>query len=69
MEFPNLKDSNFPNVGNVDVYQYQNDFDYARYDDVQMKVTICAVPWDMGEAHIGARTISGIGNVVYFESK
>lgn len=69
MEFPNLKDSSFPNVGNVNVYQYQNDFDYARYDDVQMKVTVCAVPWDMGEAHIGARTISGIGNVVYFESK
>lgn len=69
MDFPNLKDSNFPNVGNVNVYQYQNDFDYARYDDVQMKVTVCAVPWDMGEAHIGARTISGIGNVVYFESK
>ena len=69
MEFPNLKDSNFPNVGNVNVYQYQNDFDYARYDEVQMKVTICAVPWDMGEAHIGARTISGIGNVVYFGSK
>lgn len=69
LDFPNLKDSNFPNVGNVNVYQYQNDFNYARYDDVQMKVTVCAVPWDMGEAHIGARTISGIGNVVYFGSK
>ena len=69
LDFPNLKDSNFPNVGNVNVYQYQNDFDYARYDEVQMKVTVCAVPWDMGEAHIGARTISGIGNVVYFGSK
>lgn len=69
MDFPHLKDTNFPDIENINVYQYQNDFDYARYDEVQMKVTVCAVPWDMGEAHIGARTISGIGNVVYFGSK
>lgn len=69
MQFPHLNDTNFPNVGNVDVYQYENDFDYSRYNATQMRVTICAVPWDMGEAHIGNRTISGIGNVVYFESK
>ena len=34
-----------------------------------MSLQICTVPWDMGEAHIGNRTISGIGNVVYFGSK
>lgn len=67
--FPHLKDSNFPNIGNVDVYKYKNEFDYSRYDDLQMKIQMCNVPWDMGEAHIGNRTISGIGNVVYFESK
>ena len=35
----------------------------------QMSLTVCSVPWDMGEAHVGNRTISGIGNVVYFGSK
>lgn len=68
-EFPHLKDPRFPNVGNVDVYKYQNDFDYGRYDNAQMRIQICAVPWDMGEAHIGNRTISGIGNVVWFETE
>lgn len=67
--FPHLKDSDFPNVGNVDVYKYANEFDYTRYNDLQMRIQMCNVPWDMGEAHIGNRTISGIGNVVYFGTK
>ena len=67
--FPHLNDINFPNIGNVDVYKYKNEFDYSRYDDLQMQIQMCNVPWDMGEAHIGNRTISGIGNVVYFETK
>ena len=61
--------SDFPKIGNVNVYKYDNDFDYSRYDYTQMSLQICTVPWDMGEAHIGNRTISGIGNVVYFGSK
>lgn len=61
--------SDFPNIDNVEVYKYDNDFDYSRYDYTQMELQICTVPWDMGEAHIGARTISGIGNVVYFGSR
>jgi hypothetical protein len=52
----------------VDVYKYKNEFDYSRYDDLQMRIQMCNVPWDMGEAHIGNRTISGIGNVVFFEN-
>ena len=69
--FPHLtnNESDFPLVRNVDVYKYDNDFDYARYDYTQMELMICTVPWDMGEAHIGNRTISGVGNVVYFETK
>lgn len=67
--FPHLKDSDFPDVRNVDVYKYANEFDYTRYDSMQMSMQLCTVPWDMGEAHIGNRTISGIGNVVFFESK
>lgn len=67
--FPHIKDTGFPDVSNVDVYQYQNDFDYKRYDYSQMDIIVCAVPWDMGEAHVGNRTIDGIGNVVYFADK
>lgn len=69
--FPHLKangnESRFPNIDNVEVFKYDNDFEYSRFDNVQMNVTLCKVPWDMGEAHIGNRTISGIGNVVYFD--
>ena len=67
--FPHLNDSDFPDARNVDVYKYANEFDYTRYDSMQMSMQLCTVPWDMGEAHIGNRTISGIGNVVFFESK
>ena len=65
---PNSK-GGFPHIGNIDTYKYDNNFDYGRFDAIQMELQICTVPWDMGEAHIGNRTISGIGNVVYFGSK
>lgn len=65
----NQNESNFPHIGSVNVFKYDNEFDYSRFDYTQMILQICAVPWDMGEAHIGNRTISGIGNVVYFGSK
>lgn len=65
---PNNK-SDFPHIENVDTYKYDNDFDYGRFDYDQMRLQVCTVPWDMGEAHIGNRTISGIGNVVYFGGK
>ena len=70
-KYPHLQnnESDFPYINDVDVYKYDNDFDYSRYDYDQMKITVCTVPWDMGEAHIGNRTISGIGNVVDFGSK
>ena len=68
--FPYLEgDTEFPHIGNVDVYKYRNEIDYERFTPTQMYVTLCDVPWDMGEAHIGARTISGIGNVVHFGTK
>ena len=67
-KFPHLtnNESTFPNVKDVNVYKFDNDFDYTRFNYSQMHLIICNVPWDMGEAHIGARTISGIGNVVHF---
>lgn len=62
-------ESEFPHLGNVDVYKFDNDLDYSRFDYTQMDLQLCTVPWDVGEAHVGQRTISGIGNVVYFGSK
>lgn len=71
--FPHLtangNESAFPDISNVRTYQYDNQFDYSKFDTVQMNITLCKVPWDMGEAHIGNRTISGIGNVVHFGTK
>lgn len=71
--FPHLtangNESAFPDVSNIRTYQYDNSFDYSKFDTVQMNITLCKVPWDMGEAHIGNRTISGIGNVVHFGTK
>ena len=69
MKFPHLDtDSDFPNIDNVEVYKYDNKFDYDRFDTAQMRLTVCKVPWDMGEVHVGNRAISGLGNVVHFGS-
>lgn len=65
----NGNESDFPNIANVKAYDYDNKLDYSRFDNVQMNITLCKVPWDMGEAHVGNRTISGIGNVVWFGDK
>ena len=71
--FPHLtangNESDFPNIANVKTYDYDNKIDYSRFDNVQMNITLCKVPWDMGEVHVGNRTISGIGNVVWFGDK
>ena len=72
-KFPHLTTngnvSDFPDIDNVQVYKYDNQYDYEKFDHAQMRLILCKVPWDMGEAHIGARTISGIGNVVYFDNQ
>lgn len=68
--FPKLRsESAFPNADNINVYKYDNELDYSRYNYTQMSLMLCSVPWDMGEARVGNRSISGIGNVVYFETK
>lgn len=68
MNFPHLDDTNFPNLESVDVYKFENTFDYSRFDNVQMIIRVLNVPWDLGEVHVGNRTVGGIGNVVKFES-
>lgn len=66
--FPHLKDTNFPNVSNVNVYEYQNDFDYSKFANTQMHIKLMSVPWDLGEVHVGLRSVP-MGNVVHFESE
>lgn len=66
--FHYLGKNGFPNADNVNVYDYNNELDYSRYDYSQMHVQICNVNWDQGEAHVGQRVLSGLGNVVYFGS-
>ena len=68
MNFNKLDDTEFPILDTVDVYAYKNDYDFKRFDNAQMTIYILNVPWDMGEAHVGQRTITGIGNVVKFEN-
>lgn len=44
---PNLQhmsDTAFPNVGNVNVYRYSNDFDYSRWT-ANAHIKVCNVPW------------------------
>lgn len=67
--YRNIGKHGFPHADNVDVYKYDNDINYSRYDYTQMDITVCSVPWDQGEAHVGNKTLEGIGNVVYFGSK
>lgn len=37
-------DSGFPNIGNVDVYKYDNALDYARFKP-NVRLKMCNVPW------------------------
>ncbi len=67
--FNYLGKQGFPNASNVNVYKYDNNMDYDRFNYSQMRLTVCNVPWDLGEAHIGNRHIDGIGNVVHFGTK
>jgi hypothetical protein len=45
MEFPHLSDTSFPNIGNVDVYSYHNNFDYTRWVE-RSHVRLTNVLWD-----------------------
>lgn len=67
-KFPHLSDTKFPNLSNVNVWKYQNNFDYEKFNDIQMHIKVCSVPWDLGEVHIGMRSIP-MGNVVGWESE
>lgn len=66
--YPHLKDTQYPDLANANVWQYENNFDFAQFDDIQMHIKICSVPWDIGEVHIGLKSIP-MGNVVGWNSK
>ena len=41
-QFPHLNDTEFPNLSNMDVYKYQNTFDYKRWSD-GTRIYLCNV--------------------------
>lgn len=43
--FPHLDDTQFPLLENVDVYDYENNFDYSRWTD-NTKIYLCNVLWN-----------------------
>lgn len=51
MDFPHINDTQFPHINNVDVYKYQNNFDYMRW---QGKVTfkLINVLWNSNYADV-----------------
>lgn len=53
MDFPALKDTNFPNLQNLDVYRYQNNFDYERWTP-ETKIKLVTVPWDVAYKNVVA---------------
>ena len=67
--YPHMSDTEFPDVNGVDVWKLKNDFPFEEFDSVQMKITICSVPWDVGLIHVGNAQIGGLGNVVDFGSE
>lgn len=45
MEYPHIKDDSFPHVNNVDVWKFQNDFDYARWQG-KISIKLLNVKWN-----------------------
>lgn len=51
MEFPHLKDTQFPIIDNVNVYKYQNNFDYARWQG-KVSFKLLNVLWNSNYADV-----------------
>lgn len=51
MNFPHLSDTQFPNLSTVDVYQFQNTFDYTRWNE-KSRVKLCNVLWNSDYADV-----------------
>ena len=51
MEFPHISDDKFPNVNNVDVWKFQNNFDYARWQG-KVSIKLLNVLWNSNYADV-----------------
>lgn len=51
MEFPHMKDDKFPHLNTVDVYKFQNDFDYARWQG-KVSIKLLNVLWNSNYADV-----------------
>lgn len=51
MEFPHIKDTKFPWIENVNVYKYQNNFDYARWNG-KVSFKLLNVLWNSNYADV-----------------
>lgn len=43
--YPHLDDTEFPDVETVDVYEYENEYDYSRWTE-NVRIKLCNVPWE-----------------------
>ena len=51
MQFPHLSDTSFPDLPTVNVYQFQNTFDYSRWNE-KSKIKLCNVLWNSEYADV-----------------
>ena len=51
MDFPHLNDTNFPNVNGVNVYKYENTFDYSRWQG-KTAIKLMNVLWNSNYADV-----------------
>lgn len=66
MEFSKVQGGFGSNVRNN---RFANELDYPElFDELQMTITMCSVPYDVGNIHVGNSIITGKGNIVGWES-
>ena len=51
MQFPHLQDTSFPDLPTVNVYQFQNTFDYTRWNE-KSNIKLCNVLWNSEYADV-----------------
>ena len=51
MDYPHMNDTNFPNIDTVDVYKFQNNFDYARWQG-KISIKLLNVLWNSNYADV-----------------
>ena len=51
MDFPHINDTKYPDISTVDVYKFQNNFDYARWTG-KVAFKLCNVLWNSNYADV-----------------